>query len=128
MKSLSQTYEIKATPEAIWSALTDPEQIEAWGAGPATMSENIGKFSIWGGDIYGENTKVVKNKVLVQNWLAGAWDEPSVVEIILDEHGKGTTVTLNHSNIPDEEFDSIESGWQNFYFSPLKSLVESENG
>ena len=128
MKSLMQTYEIKATPSQVWQALVDPEQIEAWGAGKAVMSENEGEFSLWDGDIHGTNTKVIKHKLLVQNWLAGDWAEPSVVEITLLEHKGGTSVVLNHSNIPDEEFDGIESGWQNFYFSPLKSLVESQNG
>lgn len=127
MKSLSQTYVIKAPPAAVWQALVDPLLIDDWGAGPAEMTENLEAFSLWGGDIHGTNTKVVKNKTLIQDWYGGDWAEPSNVAISLSVHPEGTSLTLDHTNIPDDAFEGIESGWQNFYFSPLKSLVESQN-
>ncbi len=127
MKSLSQTYEIKAPSNVVWQALVDPQLIDDWGAGPAQMSENLTKFSLWGGDIYGRNLKIVKNKTLVQEWFGGDWAEPSHVVINLTPHSTGTTLTLEQTNIPDDAYEGIESGWQNYYFSPLKSLVESQN-
>ena len=104
MKSLTQTYLINAPVEKVWEALTDPQVIDDWGAGPAKMSEEEGEeFEIWGGDIHGKNIKVVKNKELVQDWMAGEWDEFSRVTFKLEQKGKKCEVELIQENIPDSE-------------------------
>jgi len=71
MKSLKQKYVIKAEASKVWSALVEPTEIKNWGAGPAKMKDAEGfKFSLWGGDIWGTNTKVVNKKLLEQDWYA----------------------------------------------------------
>lgn len=127
MKSLTKTYHIKASPKEIWNALTDPRRIKDWGADPANMDEKVGtKFKLWGGDIYGTNVKVQKEKLLVQEWYAGQWPEASKVKITLIKEKGGTKVRLVHENIPDSEFSDIKEGWNSAYFDPLKLLVEEK--
>jgi uncharacterized protein YndB with AHSA1/START domain len=122
MMSFNKTYTIHASVHDVWQALTDPKTIAKWGGGPATMSPVAGtKFSLWGGDIHGTNTKVIPEKKLVQDWYSGDWKEPSVVTFELSGN---TTVKLTHTNIPDSEFTSIKSGWNDYYMIPLKKLVE----
>ncbi|OGM21540.1 hypothetical protein A2714_00280 [Candidatus Woesebacteria bacterium RIFCSPHIGHO2_01_FULL_38_9] len=125
MKKLEKSYVISAKKEKVWQALVDPEIIKEWGAGPAKMTEEEGfDFSLWGGDIWGKNTKVIKNKLLEQDWYAGKWDQPSRVRVSLKEKGGKTILTLVHTDIPDDEFEDISSGWDDYYFGPLKNLVE----
>ncbi len=135
MRKLEKNYAINAPKEKVWQALVDPKIIAEWGAGPANMSEEKGDFTLWGGDIWGKNTKVVKNKLLEQDWYAWPparrasgserkWDRPSKVKISLKEEDGMTTITLIHTDIPDDEFDDISSGWDDYYFGPLKKLVE----
>ena len=126
MKSLKQSYEISASLERVWDALTNPETIEKWGAGPAKMSDkNDEHFTLWGGDIWGTNLVVTPNEKLVQEWYSGDWAEPSKVTFQLREKKGKTKVTLLHENIPDEEFKDIEKGWGDYYLGPLKELLES---
>lgn len=126
MKSLTQTYHINAPISLVWKALTDQELINAWGAGPAKMSEKEGfAFSLWGGDIYGKNTRVIKGKELMQEWFSGNWENPSVVVFSLEENNGNTIVTLYHKNIPDSEVKGIEQGWKDYYMSPLKAFLEN---
>ena len=82
------------------------------------------KFSLWGGDIHGTNTKVTSEKKLVQDWYSGDWPEPSVVTFSLTGTGDTTEVKLTHTNIPDAEFSDIKSGWDDYYMIPLKKLAE----
>lgn len=123
MKSFTKTYTIHASVHDVWKALTDTKMIHKWGGGPAVMAPVAGtKFSLWGGDIHGVNTKVIPEKKLVQDWYSGDWKEPSEVTFTLTGN---TKVTLTHKNIPDEEFKDIKSGWDDYYMLPLTELVES---
>ena len=126
MKVVKQTYEINAPVDKVWDALINPNQIEKWGGGPAEMNDQEGsEFKLWGGDIYGKNIKVIKNKMLVQEWIEGDWDKPSIVTFNLSESDGKTTVELVHTDIPDNQAKDIEEGWRDYYMIPLKELVES---
>ena len=95
---------IAAEPEEVFSALTNPFQIELWSGYPADMKPEAGyEFSLWEGDIAGVNLEIVPNKRLVQEWFFGETEHPSVVRIELRKEGSGNTqVVLEHSNIPEE--------------------------
>lgn len=126
MKSIKQTYGINASIDKVWDALVNPKSIGKWGGGPAKMSDRKGfEFELWGGEIYGKNIEIVKNKKLVQEWFSGKWDKPSIVTFLLSFSGNKTTVELIHTDIPDNEADDISKGWKDYYMIPLKQLVES---
>lgn len=127
-KNIEQIYEIKAPSEEVWQALTNPEYIEEWGDGPVKMDDKVGtEFEFWGGDIFGKNIEVVKNKKLKQEWYGDHdWKEPSIVTFILEPMISGTKLTLTHSNIPDDREEEFAVGWQEFYLGPLKDLLEKK--
>ncbi len=126
MKRIEKTYVIRAPVEKVWRALVEPALIERWGAGPGVvMDERPGRaFRLWGGDIHGRNLEVDPRERLVQEWYGGDWDEPSIVTIVLSENNGDTSVVLTHTNIPDDEADSIGEGWDEDYMYPLKELAE----
>jgi hypothetical protein len=43
----------------------------------------------------------------------------------LTHKGGCTAVHLLHENVPDEEAEAIDDGWERYYFGPLKKLLES---
>ena len=126
MKKIQQTYHIKAPVSKVWQAFVDPKMIDAWGGGPAKMDSRVGtKFTLWGGDIHGTNTSVVKEKTLVQDWYGGDWPEPSRVKFTLEREEGGCKVVLVHEGIPDDEVDSIREGWRDYYLGPMKEYLEA---
>ncbi len=124
MKTIKQTYKIKAPIEKVWEALVSPELINKWGGGPAKMSDKLEEFSLWGGDVHGKNIEVKENKLLKQEWFGGKWDKPSIMNFELSEKDGITTVDLFQTDVPDDEEKDIDSGWKNYYMEPLKKLVE----
>jgi activator of HSP90 ATPase len=125
MKTIKKKYLIKAPVEAVWQSLVDPKIIEKWGGGPAEMSEKEGsEFKLWGGDIFGKNTEVIKNKKLAQDWYGGVWDKPSKLVIILTKKGKSTLLELLQKNVPENEAKDIDSGWDDYYLGPMKKYLE----
>lgn len=125
MKSLKKAYVIKVPSDKVWKALIDPNEIKEWTGARAVMSQKPGtNFKLWGGDIYGKNKEMVKNKKIVQEWYAGKWKEPSVATIEISGKNGKSTIELKHENIPDNEFDGISRGWDDYYFWPLKEYLE----
>lgn len=109
----------------VWKALTDPKVIDKWGGGPAKMSDKEGfNFSLWGGDIHGTNTKVIKEKLLLQDWFGGDWDKPSKLQFKLTHKDGCTTLYLTQTEIPPQEFEDIKDGWDRYYVGEIKKLLE----
>jgi activator of HSP90 ATPase len=118
---------IEAEPEEIFLALTNPFTIELWSDSPAKMDANEGtEFELWDGDICGKNLKVVPNKELVQEWYFDDLPEPSIVTIKLHPKGTGTSVELKHTNIPDEAYENIKEGWEEYYIGAIKRFFEED--
>ena len=122
---IEQKYNIKAPVDKVWQAFVDPKIIDQWGGGPAEMDGEEGtRFSLWGGDIYGTNTKVIKHKLLEQNWFGGKWDKPSKASFHFTAKGDRTELKLVHKNIPETAVRDIEQGWKDYYLGPIKELLE----
>ena len=123
---LTKSYFIGVPREAVWRALTDPAVIDAWGGGPAEIRAEPGAaFTFWGGDIFGAVTAAEPPHRLVQEWWGDVeWDEASVATFELRPEGEGTRLTLAHTNVPDDEADELDAGWDDYYLGPLKELLE----
>lgn len=123
---IRQSYIVHARAGDVWKALVDPKLITAWSGSPAKMNDKVGtKFELWGGDIHGKNVEVIKKRRLVQEWYGGKWPKPSMVHIALSEEHGTTYIDLLHEDVPDKEREEVNKGWKNFYFIPLKRLVEN---
>lgn len=123
---ITKTYVIGAPVTEVWRALTDPETIDAWGGGPAEILAEPGEpFRQWGGDIHGTVIEVSPPSRLVEEWFGGDWPRPSVATFELMPAGAGTRVTLTHTGVPDDEAGDIDAGWDDFYFGPMKDLLEN---
>ena len=117
--------EILADPEEVFTALTNPFQIELWSGYPADMKAEAGYvFSLWEGDITGVNLEVVPNRLLVQEWFFGEREESSIVRIALKKEKTNTVVSLQHTHIPEEVYDEITEGWREYYLGSIKSMLE----
>jgi activator of HSP90 ATPase len=120
LKDFKNSYIIPTTPDEVFIALTNPLTIELWSGYPAVMSAEPGtEFSLWDGDITGKNIAIEENKQLIQEWYFGDIEKPSIATINLLDHKKGTLIELCHTNIPDEDFENITTGWNEYYFEAI---------
>lgn len=123
MPTYKKYYIIKAEPEEVYAALTRPATIRLWTGADAEMSEEPGsEFSLWEGSIAGKNLEFEKGKKIVQEWYFGDQEESSIVTIKLHPHKSGTSVELIHTNIPEEAFEDISTGWDEQYFADLEDF------
>lgn len=123
MKTFKKTFKINAEPSDVYSAITNPYTIELWSGYPAIMSEEPGsEFSLWEGDITGKNLEFIKDRKVVQEWYFGDQEEKSIVTITIQPDSEDSIVTVEQTNIPDDDFAGISEGWREFYFGAITSF------
>jgi activator of HSP90 ATPase len=123
MKTFKKTFKIAAEPSDVYAAITNPYTIELWTGYPAVMSEEPGsEFSLWDGDITGKNIEFIKDKKVVQQWYFGDQPERSIVTITIYPDRDKSSVTVEHTNIPDGEFEGISEGWKEYYFDAINDF------
>ncbi len=127
MKDFKKYYIVAAGPEDIYRALTTEITIRLWTGDTVDIDPTEGgEFSMWDGAITGKFISLQPYTKIVQQWYFGEQEENSIVTIKLHEHKKGSSVEVNHINIPDEAFDDIVYGWNNTYMASLIEFYEEE--
>ena len=84
---------LPASRDEVWSALTDPEELERWFANDVELDLRPGgeaRFS-WGN---GESRTAIVTEVEPEERLAFEWDEEGEVEFTLDDDDEGTRLTV----------------------------------
>lgn len=127
MPTIKQTYEMAASPEQVFEALVNEDIIQHWSGDEVKMSAEVGaKFSLWGGQMYGTNLEVVKNKKLVQEWCYDQWEVPSKVTFLLKDGGDKTVVELLHEGVPEKSVKSITDGWNLYYLGAMQEMFKNK--
>ncbi len=115
---------IPATPAQIYAAWLDSLAHTDMTGGKASMSDEVGAdVSAWDGYITGRNLDLVPGKRIVQSWRTSRFTDAhadSIVTLTLRAAVSGTVLTLEHSNVPDDQRNYEDGGWEDNYFQPMK--------
>jgi activator of HSP90 ATPase len=78
------------------------------------------EFNMWDGDICGKIIDLVPDRKVVQEWYFGDREVQSVVTISIAGSGENSTVNVEHTNIPFEDYENIVEGWNEYYMGAIK--------
>ena len=126
-KTIRQTVTFKALPHDVYEALMDAKKHAKFTGGKAVVSREIGgKFSTFDGYAEGVNLELVPDKKIVQTWRAEDWPEAhySRVTFSLNKLKEGTRLTFTQSGVPEEQYEDVAQGWQDYYWAPMKEMLE----
>lgn len=129
-RTIRQGAWFKASPHDVYELLMDSRKhSKLAGGGACSISRKVGgKFSISDGYITGENLELVPDKRIVQHWKAqeDCWpsDHYSKVTFLLRPTKGGTWIAFTQSGVPSACGDRFDSGWQEYYWTPMKGLLE----
>ncbi len=84
----------------------------------------ITEFSLWEGDICGKILEIEENVKVVQQWYFGEQVMPSVATIKFFKDGKKVQVEVVHTNIPDDAYEEITEGWNEYFLGAIKTFLE----
>ena len=115
---------IPATPLQVYAAWLDGDQHTEMTGGESHGEPVVGSaFDAWDGYIHGMNLELEPARRIVQSWRSAEFpdDAPdSRLELLLENEGDGTRVTLRHWDIPPGQAANYEKGWHEHYFTPMR--------
>lgn len=136
----SHELEIAATPEELWNAITDANELVNWFPLQAAVKPGKGGTITYGwGDLSGDCRieEWTPPRHLRTSWLAhgapgGETSGPVVVDWYLDGREGGTRLRLVHSGFGtdaswDDEYEGTRRGWD-FELASLKHYLEHHRG
>ncbi len=120
---------IPAQPRQVYDAWMSSEGHSAMTGAEAEVDPSIGgAFEAWDGYITGATLELVPGQLIRQSWRTadfGEEDEDSTIEVTFEPDGAGTLVTIRHRDVPSDQRDYEEGGWQDNYFEPMKAYFSS---
>ena len=121
--SIHQEVDFIASPDLVYSALTDSAQFAAFSGRPAQIDRSVGGAStLFGGHIVARNVELVPGKRVVQAWRVVGWPDGmwSIARFELQAKAGGTHLVFDHSSFPDGLRDHLAEGWEANYWSLMK--------
>jgi len=126
---------IETSPETLYKALTEQEQLSAWW----TKTNTSGKLGSVAEFFFGPNddhkvamkiTELALNKRVRWTCVEGAWVETGAFQFEIQADERGSVLLFSHSgwNEANEFFMHCNSKWGFFLVVSLKALLETGTG
>ena len=129
VESLRLETTLPAPPRRIYEAWLDSEKHGAFSGGAAKINPVVGgKHRAWDEYIEGVNLILDPYSRIVQTWRTTEFPEGSAdsqIEILLEAIEGGTRLTLIHLNIPEGQAEQYDTGWRDYYFTPMAEYFAS---
>ena len=125
--TIKQSATFKASPHEVYEALMDSRKHSKFTDSKASISRRIGgKFTAYDGYIEGVNLELVPDEKIVQSWRGSDWPDGHYSKAIfaLKKVEGGTRLTFTHTDVPEDQYDSISQGWRDYYWKPMKKMLE----
>ncbi len=126
-KTIRQSVTFKATPHDVYEVLMDSKKHSALTGSDAKISRAVGgKFSAYGGDLEGENLELIQDSKIVQTWRESDFPEGhySKITVSLKSVPGGTRLSFTQTGVPEERYEDIKQGWYDYYWDPMKVMLE----
>jgi activator of HSP90 ATPase len=128
MRTINQAIIFNAGTADIYEYLINARKLSKITGGKATNTEKIGgKFTAWDDYIWGTNTQLVPGKKIVQKWACADFPENHFSDVTFElkkKTEKQTELIFTQDNVPDDLYEDLSAGWNEFYWQPIKDYIE----
>jgi activator of HSP90 ATPase len=128
LESFEVSTVLPATPKRLYQAWLNSKDHTNMTGSQASIEDHVGgKHYEWDGYIWGVNLELEPFSRIVQSWRSTEFpadSQDSRLEVRFEAIKGGTKLTLIHSDIPEGQGASYESGWDESYFQPMKQYFK----
>mmetsp|Transcript_13538 Transcript_13538/g.31158 ORF Transcript_13538/g.31158 Transcript_13538/m.31158 type:complete len:350 (-) Transcript_13538:33-1082(-) len=136
--TITITENFQCRPCDLFVCFTDPQRVSAFTGSRSVVSASEGTpFSMYDGNISGENVTVVQDQQLVQKWRLRGWAEGhfSTVDMSFEASEGGCKFTLKQTNVPEQDahgndgqVNVTEDGWRRNILNRIKMVFGFGSG
>jgi activator of HSP90 ATPase len=124
-KTIWQTVKFNVLPKTLFETYIDAKKHSAAINSKVSISRRVGeKFSAYDGYIRGKNLLIVPNRLIIQSWRGLDWkknDLDSTLILMFIKISGGAKLEMVHANVPDNQYNEIRKGWNEYYWIPWRS-------
>ncbi|MBR9704936.1 hypothetical protein GOV12_05980 [Candidatus Pacearchaeota archaeon] len=128
MKTIKQKVDFNCNCNDLYNYLINPRKLSKIIGGKVTNTQKVGgKFSAYDGYIFGEIIELDPGKKIVLKWACQDFPDKqfSTVNIIFKgKTPKTCEIDFTHDDVPDELFEDLSLGWNEFYWDPIKDYLQ----
>ena len=129
-RTIEQTVTFKASPHDVYESLMDSAKHSEFTGAKARISREVGgAFTAYDGALSGTNLELVADTKIVQSWRGSdeGWvpGHYSTATFSLEAIDSGTRLNFVQTEVPEQSFEQINHGWQNYYWLKMKEFLES---
>jgi activator of HSP90 ATPase len=128
-RTVRQSVTFRTEPHVVYEMLMDSRKHARFTGEKASISRKVGgKFTAYSGYISGINLELVPDKKIVQSWRGSDWPEGhfSRVTFSLEKVKGGTRLAFRQSGVPENHYEDINQGWRDYYWKPMRDVVQKE--
>jgi activator of HSP90 ATPase len=123
-KTIQQTVIFNVSPKTLFETYIDSKKHSTAINSKVSISRRIGeKFSAYDGYIKGKNLFIVPNRLIIQSWRGLDWKKnhlDSTLILTFSKISGGGKIDMVHANVPDNLYNAIKKGWNEYYWQPWK--------
>jgi uncharacterized protein YndB with AHSA1/START domain len=120
---------IPASPQTVYDAWLSSEQHARMTGGGAQIEPHVGgAHRAWDDYITGTTLELDPGRRIVQSWRTLQFPPDagdSQIAVTFEEEAGQTRVKITHTDIPEGQGASYQSGWDEHYFSPMVAYFSS---
>ena len=114
-RTFRQQETFPSSPKSLYDLWLNGDSHTAFTGGDATSEPKVGgSFTAWNGFISGTHLELEPDRRIVQHWRTSQWPkgaEPSRLELTFEAADEGCTITLVHSDVPEDQAEGYRKGW-----------------
>ena len=134
-QNIKQSVSFNCSVHDIYDALMNSKKHSKFTNSIAKIGKKVGdKFSVWDGDVHGINIELIPDEKIVQNWRFNYpdWPQDYFSKVIFNiksikpdkDNNIRSKILFFHTGIPEKYAKDIESGWKDYYWEPMKKMLE----
>lgn len=126
---ITQSVVLAAPADELFNTYLDPDRHADLTGGPVTISAAPGSpFSAFGGSLSGSTLAVIAPLMIVQSWRSENFDDSdpdSTLILTFTPEGKHGRIDLVHLDVPPQDYDGVDEGWELYYWAPWRERLAS---
>lgn len=127
-RNIKQSLTFRASPHAVYEALTDSRKHSKFTGVSASISRRVGgKFTVADGHTNGINLVLIPDRKILQAWRISmkGWskDHYSLADFSLKRISGGTRLNFTQLGVPSSCYQLIKHGWHEHYWTKMKNFL-----
>jgi uncharacterized protein YndB with AHSA1/START domain len=126
---ICQSVVLPASAERLFEMYMNPSTHQAITGSSVNIGDKRGsEFKAFDGALTGTTLEVIKPRLIIKSWRSVnflAKDPDSTLILSFTSEGDEGRIDLVHLDVPDQDYDGVNQGWEKFYWTPWRAYLAS---